>query len=80
MLEILATLPDEVRHIIYTPMGSIASHASKVALLWPDIFSPMKVVYFVNKYSVVVDAVLAVACASHVRSTVTVKFSHCALL
>ncbi|RPD65331.1 hypothetical protein L227DRAFT_649463 [Lentinus tigrinus ALCF2SS1-6] len=42
ILEILATLPDEV------------------TFLWPDRLSIMKVVYFVNKYSVLVDALLAV--------------------
>ena len=52
----------------------------KVALLWPDALSSMKVIYFVNKYSVMVDAVLAVSCASHIRTMVTAKYSHRALL
>ena len=37
----------------------------QVDLLWPNALNPMKFVYFVNKYSVIVDAVLAVACVSH---------------
>ena len=36
---------------------------TKVALLWPDVLSPMKVVYFLNKYSVIVDAVFAATSA-----------------
>lgn len=31
----------------------------QVDLLWPNALNPMKFIYFVNKYSVIIDAVLA---------------------
>lgn len=47
----------------------------QVSLLWPNKLSAMKVVYFVSKYSVMVDAVLAAASASHVRYIIFPKTS-----
>ncbi|RPD79258.1 hypothetical protein L226DRAFT_245330 [Lentinus tigrinus ALCF2SS1-7] len=42
------------------PVRLVSHGLVKVTFLWPDRLSIMKVVYFVNKYSVLVDALLAV--------------------
>lgn len=50
---------------------------TKVALLWPDVLSPMKVVYFVNKYFGMFDTVFAVSSALHIRYMATPALTWC---
>ena len=59
MLEILLTLPDEVR---FSPLPVIDQFTDlvQVTYMWSSRLNPMKVMYFINKYSVFLEAGLAV--------------------
>ena len=52
----------------------------QVALVWPDVLTPTKFVYFVNKYSVIVDAAIAAASAFQLLSVVIDTLHICVLL
>ena len=58
MLEILLTLPDEVRFSRLPAIDQLRDIV-QVTYMWSSRLSPMKVLYFVNKYTVLLDAILS---------------------
>ena len=58
MLEILLTLPDEVRFSRLPAIDQLTDLV-QVTYMWSSRLSPMKVMYFVNKYTVLLDTILS---------------------
>ncbi|KAI0701610.1 hypothetical protein C8Q76DRAFT_802577 [Earliella scabrosa] len=73
MLEILLTLPDEVR---FSPLPVIDQFTDlvQVTYMWSSRLSPMKVMYFVNKYTVILDAILSITTAMWIRDPAFNKY------
>ncbi|KAI0765107.1 hypothetical protein C8Q74DRAFT_1028821 [Fomes fomentarius] len=53
----------KVASVAFALAEIISTLPDEVAFIWPNRWSIMKAVYFINKYSIILDGTLAVACA-----------------